>query len=159
MGKIILSLFVLLSSGLSLMAQKAELIKLDKLQKLISARTDQIQVINFWATWCAPCVKEIPLFERLNQERTDVKVLLVSMDIDLDPDPQKVEKFIERKKILSQVVILDERNPNSWIGKIDQRWSGALPATLIINSANGRRKFIEHEMHEGDLEKMIEEIK
>jgi thiol-disulfide isomerase/thioredoxin len=159
MVRIFLSFSLLLSTSLSLHAQKAELIKLDKFQRLINTKSDQIQVINFWATWCAPCVKEMPLFEKLNQERKDVRVLLVSMDIDLDPDPQKVEKFIDRKKILSRVVILDERNPNSWISKIDQRWSGALPATLIINSTNGKRKFIEHEIHEGDLEKMIEEIK
>jgi len=140
-------------------AQQAKLIKLSQLQTLIEEKSDQIKVINFWATWCAPCVKELPLFESLNQDRKDAKVILVSMDIDLDPSPEKVYKFVVRKKILSQVVILDERDPNAWINKIDKSWSGALPSTLFINTATGKRKFVEREMHAGDLEKFMEEVK
>ena len=140
-------------------AQQAELIKLSQLQTLIEEKSDHIKVINFWATWCAPCVKELPLFESLNQNRKDAKVILVSMDIDLDPNPEKVYKFVVRKKVQSQVVILDERDPNSWINKIDKNWSGALPSTLFVNTANGKRKFVEKEMHAGDLEKFIEEVK
>lgn len=151
-------LLFLVSSILS-KAQQAELIKLSQLQTLIEEESDQIKVINFWATWCAPCVKELPLFESLNQDRKDAKVILVSMDIDLDPNPEKVYKFMARKKVQSKVVILDERDPNSWINKIDKSWSGALPSTLFINTATGKRKFVEREMHVGDLEKFIEEVK
>ena len=117
--------------------QNAELVKLEKLQSEISKSSEQILVFNFWATWCAPCVKELPLFEKLNQNDKDVKVTLVSMDIDLDPNPEKVYKFIARKKIQSRVIILDAVDPNSWINKIDKNWSGALPATLIINTKPG----------------------
>jgi len=141
------------------MAQTAQLLKFEKLETLIHAKNDHIQVINFWATWCAPCVKEMPLFEKLNLERKDVKVVLVSMDMDLDPDAQKIEKFIARKGIHSSVIILNERNPNLWINKIDKNWSGALPATLVINGMNGKRMFVERELHEGELEKLIEEVK
>jgi thiol-disulfide isomerase/thioredoxin len=141
------------------MAQHAELVSLEKLQTLIAAKEDPIQVINFWATWCAPCVKEIPLLEKLNQDRSDVGVTLVSMDYDLDPNPEKVYKFISRKNIRSKVVILNAGDPNSWISTIDKKWSGALPATLVVNSVTGKRKFWERELHEGDLEKLIEEVK
>ena len=135
------------------------MVKLERLQNEIASSSDQVLVYNFWATWCAPCVKELPLFEKLNQNNKEVKVTLVSMDIDLDPNPEKVYKFIARKKVQSKVVILDERDPNSWINKIDKSWSGALPSTLFINTATGKRKFVEREMHAGDLEKFIEEVK
>lgn len=139
--------------------QKAELVKLEKLQSEISKSSEQILVFNFWATWCAPCVKELPLFEKLNQNDKEVKVTLVSMDIDLDPNPEKVYKFIERKKIQSRVIILDAVDPNSWINKIDKNWSGALPATLIINTKTGERRFVNNALKEGDLEKLIAEVK
>lgn len=132
-------------------------IKLPELQKLIS-QSGPIKVINFWATWCAPCVKEMPLFEKLNGDDKTVKVILVSMDYDLDPDPTKVKKFIERKKILSEVVILAEENPNDWIEKIDKSWTGALPSTLVVNPNSGKRKFVQGELKEGDLEKLIQEV-
>jgi thiol-disulfide isomerase/thioredoxin len=155
-------LFVVVTLSLTLgvaNAQRAAVVKLDELQSMLRTKGEVVQVINFWATWCAPCIKEMPLLEKLTRERKDVKVTLVSMDIDLDPDPEKVQKFIARKKILSNVIILDEPNPNAWISKIDKDWSGALPATLVINGATGKRKFVERELHEGDLEKLIEQVK
>jgi thiol-disulfide isomerase/thioredoxin len=156
MKKLILLFFVAFSAGVQ--AQRAEIVKLDKLQELLHEKGNGIKVINFWATWCAPCVKEIPLFEKLGQERKDVKVTLVSMDLDLDPDPAKVHKFVARKKLQSQVLILDETDPNYYIEQIEKAWSGALPATIIINSKTGQRKFVEKELHEGDLEKLIAEV-
>jgi len=139
-------------------AQQASQIKHKDLQQMISKPSEKVQVINFWATWCAPCVKEIPLFEKLNQDNKRVDVTLVSMDYDLDPNPEKVYRFITRKKLQSKVVILAEQNPNDWIDKIDKNWSGALPATLIVNTKTGKRKFIQKELHEGELEKLIEEV-
>ena len=157
MKQVVLTIALLLPA--LVFSQQAEIIKLKQLQDHIHAPADHIKVINFWATWCAPCIKELPLFEKLDQERSDVKVTLVSMDLDLDPNPEKVYRFIDRKKIKSQVLILDERNPNAWISQVDKEWSGALPATIIINGKTGRRKFVEKELHEGDLEKLIAEIR
>jgi thiol-disulfide isomerase/thioredoxin len=159
MSRKILLLIILLISFYFSWAQKAEIMKLEKLQSEIAKPSDQVLVYNFWATWCAPCVKELPLFEKLNQEDKNVKITLVSMDIDLDPNPEKVYKFIDRKKIQSRVVILDAVDPNSWINKIDKNWSGALPATLIINTKTGVRKFVNTALKEGELEKLIAEIK
>lgn len=146
-----------LAMGFSAVSQQAEIVKLDQLQEIIQSKTDHIKVINFWATWCAPCIKELPLFEKLGQERADVKVTLVSMDLDLDPNPEKVHKFVARKKLQSQVVILDAKDP-AYIDQIDKNWSGALPATIIINGKTGQRKFVGKELHEGELEKLIAEV-
>lgn len=136
-----------------------KIIKLDQLQQIIENRSDKIQVINFWATWCAPCVKELPLFEKLHKEGlAGINITLVSMDLDLDPNPEKVYRFVTRKKLQSEVLLLDAPNPNSWIDKVEKSWSGALPATIVINQRTGQRKFIEKELHEGDLEKYIKEV-
>ncbi|MBP9924454.1 MAG: TlpA family protein disulfide reductase [Cyclobacteriaceae bacterium] len=152
---------VLLFWSLSLMAaaQEAKEIKLNDLQQLINSPSEHIQVINFWATWCAPCVKEIPLFEALRKENEAVDVTLVSMDYDLDPNPDKVNRFIARKKLQSKVVILAETDPNSWIDKIDRDWQGALPTTLVVNTKTGKRKLVQKELHEGELEKLIAEVR
>ncbi len=149
---------LLLLVFISLAAPAQELIKLTDLQNIIND-AGPVKVINFWATWCAPCVKELPYFEKLNQENKNVKVVLVSMDYDLDPNPAKVKRFVERKKLLSSVVILAEENPNAWIEKIDKNWTGALPSTLIVNPGNGKRKLVQHELKEGELENLIEAVK
>jgi thiol-disulfide isomerase/thioredoxin len=152
--------FILVFLGVNFAkAQNAEIIKLGQLQKILTQKSENIQVINFWATWCGPCVKELPLFEKFNNAKPEnVKITLVSLDLDLDPNPEKVYKFIERKKILSEVLILNEKNPNDWIEKIEKQWTGALPATIVINQKTGKRKFVEKELHDGDLEKLILEV-
>jgi thiol-disulfide isomerase/thioredoxin len=158
MKKLILVGFVLLST--SAFSQKAKIIRLNDLEKIIESKSEKILIINFWATWCGPCIKELPLFEKLNQEnRPDVKVTLVSMDLDLDPNPDKVYRFLSRKNLQSEVLLLNEQNPNEWINRIEKQWSGALPATIVINQKTGQRKFVEKELHEGDLERLIEELK
>lgn len=156
--KYILLFFLVAGSFLGQAQQQAEIITLTQLQEIIQGKGEHVKVINFWATWCAPCIKEMPLFEKLGQDRADVKVTLVSMDLDLDSDPSKVHKFVARKKLQSQVVILDAKDPNSWIDQIEKTWSGALPATIVVNSKTGKRIFVEKELHEGDLEKLIAEV-
>jgi thiol-disulfide isomerase/thioredoxin len=151
-------LVLLAVSATSYSQQKAAIVKLPQLLEIINSKSNKVKVINFWATWCAPCVKEMPLVEKVGLDREDVEVILVSMDLDLDPNPDKVHRFIERKKLQSRVVILDERDPNKFIDKIDENWSGALPATIVINGNTGQRKFVEKELHEGDLEKLIAEV-
>jgi thiol-disulfide isomerase/thioredoxin len=157
MKRYVLPLLLLIAGFVN--AQRAETVKLEKLQQLINQKSNKILVINFWATWCAPCIKELPFFEKLSSEkRPNVDVYLVSMDLDLDPNPEKVYRFIDRKKLRSTVLLLNEKDPNSWIDKIDSAWSGALPATLLINQKTGQRKFVEKELHEGDLEKLIADL-
>jgi thiol-disulfide isomerase/thioredoxin len=159
MLKIVFISGVLLCSRLLSQAQSAEIINAPDLEKLIAEKSGDIHIINFWATWCAPCVKEIPLFEKLTAEgRPNVKVTLVSLDLDLDPNPEKVYKFVARKKIRSRVVLLDAADPNSWIDKIENTWSGALPATLVINHKTGKRKFIGKAIEEEELDKILAEL-
>lgn len=153
-----IALLIVIMASQDALSQAKDLIRLDQLQYEIQAEKDRIQVVNFWATWCAPCLKELPIFEKVNAERSDIRVRLVSLDLDLDPNPDKVRSFVIRKKIKSEVVILDEKNPNEWIEKIDKSWSGALPATLVINNKTGKRRFVEKELHPGDLEKLIAEV-
>ena len=116
--------------------------KFDDFEKAIIKEDNNVYVINFWATWCAPCVKELPYFEKLHQENKKVKVILVSIDSRKDFE-KKLLPFIERKKITANVVMLTDTDYNTWLSKIDNDWSGAIPATLIINGK--KKSFAEQE--------------
>lgn len=123
----------------------------DEFEPLLHKQNDTVYVINFWATWCKPCIKELPDFEKLNKNYEDdkVKVYLVSLDF-----PNKHEElllpFMEKNNIKSQVIHLTDTDANSWIDKVSPLWSGSIPATLIYkrNSA---------EFHEATL--TYEELK
>lgn len=107
-----------------------------KLESTVLNDKNTIYVVNFWATWCAPCVKELPHFERLNTENKKVKVVLVSLDFK-DQFEAKLLPFIKRKNIKSEVVLLTDKDYNTWLPKVDKDWSGSIPATLIIKNGKG----------------------
>lgn len=114
----------------------------EELKPLLNKKDNKTYVVNFWATWCAPCVKELPAFEKLNSEyeNKNVSVLLVSLDFPKQID-KKLKPFIKKRNIQSKVVVLDDDNEQFWINDIDKDWSGALPATIIYNK--NKRKFYE----------------
>ena len=109
---------------------------------------DKVHIINFWATWCKPCVKELPYMDALNDiYGKDVKVTLVSLDF-----PRQIESklipFMEKNQLKSEIVVLDDGKTNEWINKVDPRWSGAIPATVVFK--NGVKHFYEKEFHSQD---------
>lgn len=125
-----------------------------QLEKVLSKKDHKTYVINFWATWCAPCVKEIPHFEKLGEayKGKNVEVILVSMDFPNKAEGQLVP-FLEKKKYKNRVILLDDPDQNTWIPKVSADWSGALPATLIFNKKN--RKFYEQSFTYEELEKTL----
>lgn len=101
-----------------------------ELEPLLVAAKHKPKVVNFWATWCAPCVEELPYFLKL-EEKGLADVVLVSLDIPSMLNSHVVP-FIEKNKIKSQVILLDDPYSNLWIPKINKNWSGAIPVSLII---------------------------
>ena len=136
--------------------QQAEVIKFDALKQLMNTNSGKVQVINFWATWCGPCIKELPHFETLNATNSAVDVTLISLDFSEKLD--RVNNFITKRNLQSKVLLLDEIDYNSWIDRVDPSWTGAIPATLIINHKTGQRKFVERELKEGELEELVSNL-
>ena len=123
----------------------------NELKPLLNRKDNKTYVINFWATWCAPCVKELPAFAKLKEQYADknVEVLLVSLDFPKQKE-KKLIPFINKKKIQSKVLLLDDVNEDYWIKQINDKWSGAIPATLIYNANS--RKFYEQSFDYTTLE-------
>lgn len=147
----------LLFVGVASYGQQAEIIKFDMLRDLLNEKGDKIHIINFWATWCGPCVKELPQFEALTAKNNpSVKVTLISLDF--ADEINKVNSFINRRKMKSPVFLLDEIDYNSWIDQVESTWGGAIPATLFINQRTGQRKFVDRELKDDELEKVVESL-
>lgn len=138
-------------------AQQVAVIKFPELQRRLARATDTTYVVNFWATWCAPCVKELPYFEQLGAAyaQQKVKVLLVSMDYASQLD-KKVKPFVSKRNLKSEVVLLDEKDPNTWLAKVDAKWSGSLPFTLLLNNQRQKRAAFEQEFTQAELIKQLQ---
>lgn len=131
MKQLSLIAFFLILTQASLAQQPVVYEKFADFEKNVIRNDENLYVINFWATWCAPCIKELPYFEQLHQQNKNVKVILVSLDSRKDLE-KKLIPFINKKKLTAEVIMLSDKDYNSWLDKIDKSWSGSIPATLLI---------------------------
>ncbi len=136
--------------------QDAKIIKWAELENVLNPKSDTTYVINFWATWCVPCIKELPYFDNLNAvfPGKKLKVILVSLDFKRQFETH-LKPYIQKNNVKSQVFLIDEPDYNAWIDKVDKSWGGAIPATIIINGAAGKRKFYEKDFTKEELSETI----
>ena len=140
-----------------LQGQSVREIDRHELEALCYHKNDSTYVVNFWATWCSPCVKEIVYFEDLHRQApgSDMKVILVSLDF-----PNSIERrvipFLKEKDITAEVLLINDLDYNAWIDRIDPDWSGAIPATLIYNKE--KRLFLEKEVTREELLTHVNQI-
>ncbi|MEJ8844130.1 TlpA disulfide reductase family protein [Lacibacter sp. H375] len=136
-------------------AQPIKRWKIDDLLQYADSN-DSVLVINFWATFCGPCIAEIPYFHSITSKykKQNVKLLLVSLDFK-EYYPKRIRDFANKRKYTAEIVWLDEEKPDDFCPRIDKNWTGSMPATLFINKKTGYRKFVEAEMKPEDLEREV----
>ncbi len=134
-------------------AQDIPVWKITDVKHYIETHKGEVLVINFWATFCKPCVAEIPHFISVTDQYASrgVKLLLVSLDL---PSyyPARIASFAKKHHFNSPIVWLDETNADYFCPAIDKSWSGSIPATLIIHTSSGYRKFFEEELNATQFE-------
>ncbi len=130
---------ILISLGISPQStvkeqNEVKVLNFDQLQPFLHRENDTVYLVNFWATWCTPCRKEMPAIKSVAEKYRDkpFKVLLVSLDL-----PGQIQSslipYLETNEINQEVVLLDDPNQNRWIDLVDPSWSGELPFTLIYS--------------------------
>lgn len=144
---------ILLSAGVQ---AQVRAVKITEVEKMIAESKTPL-IINCWATWCKPCVEEIPYFIEETNKRNNpaatsdsVRLVLVSLDFK-ESFPDAIKNFAAKRKYTAEILWLDETNADYFCPKIDPKWSGAIPATLFINNKTGYRKFYEEQLSHDEL--------
>lgn len=149
-----LLVFGFLFSTACCFSQEVKSIKADELEKVIQESKTPL-IINIWATWCQPCIEELPYFmQEYNKHKDSLQLILVSLDF-TESFPDKISSFAKKRKITAPIVWLNETNADYFCPKIDSSWSGAIPATLFISNKTGYRKFVEEQLSHEELKKEI----
>lgn len=158
-----LLLFLLFFQIGNLRAQEIRSVKITEVEQII-AESKAPLIINMWATWCKPCVEELPFFlEEVNKYNTSkggadsIYLLLVSLDF-AHSFPDGISTFALKRNINVPIVWLNETNADYFCPKIDAKWSGAIPATLFINNKTGYRNFVEEQISHDQLKDEIKAI-
>lgn len=128
---------------------RVRVLNYDQLKPMLHYDNDTTYVVNFWATWCSPCVQELPYFVALDSvyETHPFRLILVSLDFKKDYI-RKLEPFVAEKGLKPFVVVLEDNRANYWIDDIDPSWSGSIPATLVYRG--NERRFFEQTFHQGE---------
>ena len=147
----------LVSGGTSKHDYSVKIVRFADLEVVMKKNDDKLYVVNFWATWCRPCVLELPEFMEVNdayRNHPRFKMILVSLDMAKEAETT-VRAFLEKRKMDVDVYLLDDnKHMNEWIPAIDKNWSGAIPATVFYR--NGEKvEFIENKMQKSELEQLI----
>jgi len=151
-------LIVVLSFSLATDAQNVKAVKVTELAKTIKESKTPL-IVNFWATFCVPCIQEMPYFQetaRLYQSQ-NVSLLFVSLDLQ-EAYPTKVNAMAKKLQLSFPVVWLNETNADYFCPKIDTTWSGGMPSSLFVNNATGYHKFFEDQLSRDKLEGVIREM-
>ena len=116
-------------------------------------------VINFWATFCIPCIKEIPYFQSIIKDDYSGKVDLMLVSLDLPSAyPHDIISFAKKRKFYAPIVWLNETNADLFCPRIDSSWSGAIPASLFVNGKSGYRRFYEKDISPEQLKKELKQL-
>lgn len=147
-------IILFLAGAISLPAQKPDQIGVKELESVLSVENDTLYIINFWATWCSPCVKEIGYFEAAHRtgKGKKQKVILINLDFPNQTE-RRVIPFIKEKDLTATILQMTELDYNKWIPIVDPEWGGQIPATLFMK--NGEKHFVAEELTELELNQII----
>jgi len=144
-------------NSFSVSEHKVTVVNFNKLETIIKKNDNKLYVVNFWATWCRPCVMELPEFMEVNKmyhDNPNFKMILVSLDLAKEVETL-VQPFLLKNKMDVDVYLLDDnKRMNIWIPLIDSKWNGSIPATVFYR--NGEKlEFKESKMEKKELVKII----
>jgi len=129
------------------------------IKKEITSRRGKVVIVNFWATWCPPCVKEFPDFVKFYKtyKSKGVEVLAVSLD---DPDDLKtrVSKFVRDKRAEFPVFLAKDADDERFTASFAKEWKGEIPVTIVFDKKGKRRRFHIGMLTYAELEKMVKPL-
>ncbi len=144
---------------LTVQSQQVQYQHFDAVERLLTAEADTTYVINLWATWCKPCVEELPYFNAVDSALagTAVRVILLSLDAQSRWETALLP-FLQAHPMRAEVWALYPERPSDWIDRIAPEWSGAIPGTLFLNGKTGKRIFIGSELTQADILQHIQNV-
>ena len=129
-------IFVL--AALSLTAEPLAKINEIGYPKMIAAQKGKVVLVDFWATWCVPCRKEMPELAKLEAKLKAKGLVLIPISADEPENEAAAREFLSKAGIKTQGYLKAPKDDDAFIRAIDPKWGGELPALVLYDRA-GRK--------------------
>ncbi len=145
--------------AISTKAQEAiPMVKIDDLKKVYTKPNDTTYIVNFFATWCGPCMQEMPILNKFYEEHKNTATQLIFVSLDNIGTIKKLPAKMKKLGVQAPVYVLNESTDFSWLARIDKRWQGSIPATMVINNSKNIKAFFETPLEKGQLEFYLKKL-
>ncbi len=129
------------------------------LLEVVADRHGKVLLLNVWATWCTPCVEEMPHLTRLAKEYRHRPVEFIGLSVDYaDEIDNKIRPFIKKHKINFRIVVQNFTNSQAIIDSLNNKWSGAVPATFIYDAQAKQKAFLLGKQNYRDLKRQLDAV-
>ena len=159
MNKSVFSFLLTVLFATAVFAQdEIKLVKIEDLKKVYIKPNDTTYIINFFATWCGPCMMEMPILNKFYDEHQNTNIQLIFVSLDNSGTLKKLPTKMKKIGVQAPVYLLNESSDFSWLPYIDKRWQGSIPATMVVNSKKNIKAFFETPMEKGQLEFYLKKL-
>jgi thiol-disulfide isomerase/thioredoxin len=159
MNKSIFAIFIVLIFTTPVFSQNdIKVVKIEELKKVYVKPNDTTYIVNFFATWCGPCMMEMPVLNKFYDEHKGTNVQLIFVSLDNAGTLKKLPLKLKKIGVQAPVYLLNESSDFSWLPYIDKRWQGSIPATMVINNKKNVKAFFETPMEKGQLEFYLKKL-
>ena len=124
-------------------------------QKLVAAHKGKTLLVNFWATWCEPCRTEMPALAKMEARLKAKGFVLTTVSADEPEDEKNAVEFLKKSGITGVAYLKRVKNDDKFIGSLEPKWSGALPALFLYDKTGKKIKSL---IGESDLKKLEADI-
>ena len=100
---------------------------------ILKSNTGTVLLVDFWATWCAPCRQEMPLLSRLESRLKDKLFRLVTISADEPEQEPAAVEFLKKSGVTGAAYLRRAKDDDKFINSVDAKWSGALPALFLYD--------------------------
>ena len=133
-------------------------IDFDAYQKLLEKHRGKAVLVNFWATWCEPCREEFPMLSELARQHAPQGLVVFGVSLDEDVDINLVRGFIARLKPVFPIYRKKPGKDEAFINAVEQKWSGALPATFFYDREGRKVASLVGEHKRPEFDRIIKEL-
>ncbi len=120
--------------------------------KMVASSKGKVVLVNFWATYCVPCRKEMPALVALQQRLATKGFLLATVSADEPEQEKDAAAFLDKTKVPAPVYIKRVKDDDKFINSLDPKWSGALPASFLYDRQGRKVKSYFGELNLKQLE-------